>query len=622
MTDWAGIALTVVVALDALRLRGRASALPRIGEVAGGPEAAPDESPVVFVPVKGLNWTPEAERRVSSYMRAQSLDVLDVWPDRVGVDTALALLSVVDVSKFRTQRLARGMSAMQCVAVRRSVLDRMRTANAELVARVEAGPVEPTDLLRLSQAAKRYACTSTALAALPGVLAAPEDPSRARACAEVVLGALWAPVSVARALWLVFLVSGAWTHGGPWLAALALWMSRPILALSNTSVVASELWARSVLRPVYEVRALLALWAPPGRFVERPTLAERVEAERPTYRRLLEGGLTPFFEPRASACPMCGGGALTGALDTPDLVMGKPGRFHVDRCTGCGHLFQNPRLSLTGLGFYYRDAYDGLGADQQELTLGGVQPVYEARARFVAAHAQPTLWLDVGGGSGHLCCVARDVFPACRFESVDLSEGVEEAQRRGWVDHAIRGLFPECATELSGRYDVVSMSHYLEHTLDPDAELASAATALKPGGLVFIELPDPATFVRRILGRFWFPWLQPQHLHFLSFEAVQARLVKHGFEPVAEVRGATHYPWDFALAPWLVAGTLLPAGDVPWRAEPPTQAQRIVRALGLAVTLPFMALGLVVDLLLLPFTRRPGGSNAFRILARKRVQPA
>jgi hypothetical protein len=35
-----------------------------------------------------------------------------------------------------------------------------------------------------------------------------------------------------------------------------------------------------------------------------------------------------------------------------------------------------------------------------------------------------------------------------------------------------------------------------------------------------------------------------------------------------------------------------------------------------------MALGLVVDLLLLPFTRRPGGSNAFRILARKRVQPA
>ena len=66
-----------------------------------------------------------------------------------------------------------------------------------------------------------------------------------------------------------------------------------------------------------------------------------------------------------------------------------------------------------------------------------------------------------------------------------------------------------------------------------------------------------------------------------------------------------------------MASALLPAGDVPWRPSPPGRLARITRALGLTAALPFMALGLMVDVLLLPFTRRPGGSNAFRVLARK-----
>lgn len=614
MTAWGGVVVAALVALDALRLRGRASAMCGIPEDGAAAVVA-----VRFACVSGFHPSDAARARAVHFMETEALDVVDLWPDGVAVDTALALLSATEVALFRAQPLARGLSALQCVAIRQSVLDRMRTAHAALVERVEragAGGLEPTDLLRLAQAAKRYACRRTDLAAWPGVAAVPEDPTRARACAEAVLGALWVPVVGVRAAWLVGLVTAALVWGEAWWAALALWAARPALALAGTRVHARRLWLTVALRPLFELRALARLVTPRA-WRERPTLAERVEAQRPAYKALLEPGTARFFEPRAEACPMCGGRSLRRVLSTPDLVMGKPGRFFVDRCDACSHLFQNPRLSLDGLAFYYRDAYDGLGEEQQELTLGGVGPVYEARARFVGAHAQPRRWLDVGGGSGHLCCVARGIFPDCTFDSVDLSAGVEEAARRGWVDHAIRGLFPERAAALAGHYDVVSMSHYLEHTLTPADELAAAHTALRDGGHVFIELPDAASFASRLLGRFWFPWLQPQHLHFVSFEWLCQRLEALGFQVVAQQRGETHYPWDFALAPWLMASALLPAGDVPWRSSPPGLAARAVRALGLTMALPFMALGLAVDVLLLPFTRRAGGSNAFRVIARK-----
>src|SRR5260370_7195253 len=98
---------------------------------------------------------------------------------------------------------------------------------------------------------------------------------------------------------------------------------------------------------------------------------------------------------------------------------------------------------------------------------------------------------------------------------------MEDAVGRRWVDRGIRGLFPEVAPKLAAsdeRYDVVSMSHYLEHTLDPRAEIAAAARVLPEGGLLFIEGPDPACRLGTLLGRYWLPWCQPPPLPFVALQ--------------------------------------------------------------------------------------------------------
>jgi SAM-dependent methyltransferase len=160
------------------------------------------------------------------------------------------------------------------------------------------------------------------------------------------------------------------------------------------------------------------------------------------------------------------------------------------------------------------------------------------------------------------------------------------------------------------------MSHYLEHTLDPKAEVAAAALVLRPGGLFLVEVPDPACFWGRALGRYWLPWFQPQHLHLLSVENLERLLRAHGFEPLVWHRGETHHPLDLFLATSLFLNRVLPKPDRPWL-PPAGLSRRLGHKLGWTFGMGLLLVMLILDALLAPVMRRPGGANTFRVLARR-----
>jgi hypothetical protein len=199
------------------------------------------------------------------------------------------------------------------------------------------------------------------------------------------------------------------------------------------------------------------------------------EARRPYYQKQLANGVACFFEPRRATCPWCGSANLSVRLQTSDLIQRKPGRFTLEQCGACQHIFQNPRLTPAGLNFYYRDFYDGLGQKLMEDLFSTRGRSYHGRIEMIKPYVRPRAWLDVGAGYGHFCRLAREVWPNTIFDGLDQSISVEQAQRRGWVDHGYRGEFIALADELTGRYDVVSMHHYLEHTREPFEELDAAA---------------------------------------------------------------------------------------------------------------------------------------------------
>lgn len=344
-----------------------------------------------------------------------------------------------------------------------------------------------------------------------------------------------------------------------------------------------------------------------------------VEALRSAYQRDLAEGTDRFFEPRRTTCPWCASDRLTTRLRTTDLLQHKPGAFVLDRCQECGHTFQNPRLNETGLEFYYRDFYDGLGEQKMSGTFGGRTKMYQGRARSMVPHdATPKNWLDVGTGHGHFCEAAREVLPGTAFDGLDFTDGVELAAREGRVEHAYRGAFPDLAPELAARYDVVSMFHYLEHSTDPDRELRAAHEAVRPGGHLLIEVPDPESRYGRLLGRWWLPWLQPQHLHFVPVANLRDRLTGLGFTVVAEEHAEAHDPVDLLAAVWLALDHTAPREDAPWLPTPPGAPRKALRAALLIAGVPALIAGTLLDRFAVrPLARRLRVSNAYRIVARR-----
>jgi hypothetical protein len=341
------------------------------------------------------------------------------------------------------------------------------------------------------------------------------------------------------------------------------------------------------------------------------------EARRPYYQAELAGGVERFLEPRRDSCPWCGSTDLSVRLRTSDLIQRKPGRFTLEQCGTCRHIFQNPRLTPAGLDFYYRDFYDGLGQELMEGLFNAAERSYCARADMLKPFAAPRAWLDVGTGHGHFCKLAREVWPDTVFDGLDQSVSVEDAQQRGWIDHGYRGEFIALAGELAGQYDVVSMYHYLEHTREPLDELDAAAKVLPAGSYLLIELPDPESSFGRVLGRWWLPWLQPQHQHMIPVSNLVQSLADRGFSTVAIKRGADMHGGDLLGSLALALLAVAPDPRLPWLATGSTRWRRVWNATMWAVGRPLLVATYLLGDLLRRFVRRTHGGNAYRVLVRK-----
>ncbi|ROO89084.1 methyltransferase family protein [Actinocorallia herbida] len=335
---------------------------------------------------------------------------------------------------------------------------------------------------------------------------------------------------------------------------------------------------------------------------------------RAYYTPEIAKGVARFFEPRRTECVWCGSPDLEVRAVTPDIVQHKPGTFTLEGCRACGHVFQNPRLTGEGLDFYYRDTYDGLGEASTEFGFGLVAADYRRRARTLLRHAeQPKRWLDVGAGFGHFCKAAQRIWPDTEFSGLDQGAGILKGLARGWVAEAHRGSFTDLAPELAGRYDVISMHHYLEHTTEPFAEIAAAARALDPGGFLQIEVPDPECAFARLFGGRWFQWMQPQHLHMYPSGNLAKAVEDAGFEVVEVVGGKADLGHDFVFAALVVLNAFGPKPSRPW--AKPTFRARVRHYAAVLAAIPAVAVAFVLDHTVRHLV--PGHANAYRLIARR-----
>ncbi|MFI2436921.1 class I SAM-dependent methyltransferase [Streptomyces sp. NPDC018693] len=294
----------------------------------------------------------------------------------------------------------------------------------------------------------------------------------------------------------------------------------------------------------------------------------------------------PIHEPRRDDCPWCGSKRLRTRLRTPDLRHHRPGTFTLDECRDCAHAFQNPRLTPEGLALY-----------PAEPTAVGRRRL-RAIARTMLPFPEPESWLDVGTGDARFPEAAQEVFTYTAFDGLDTTARVERARAAGRIEEAHIGRLtaPEITSRLRARYDVVSMLHHLQHTSDPRAELRAALSALRPGGHLLLELPNPSSASATALGKWWPAHDQPRHLHLIPPANLRAELESQGCDIISTDHTTPHIPHDLATAVRL----------------------RLTHARLRAAARPLAALTAALDLTLSPALRHTRFSNTYRVIARKK----
>jgi 2-polyprenyl-3-methyl-5-hydroxy-6-metoxy-1,4-benzoquinol methylase len=237
------------------------------------------------------------------------------------------------------------------------------------------------------------------------------------------------------------------------------------------------------------------------------------------------------------ACPSCGGHESEHFTDAQDDLGGKPGTFTFVRCS-CGLVFQNPRLPLEAIKPWYDEQYL---SHRKKRDFGLLTPLFERafeahdrrKMSLVAGHVTlgpESEVLDVGCGAGTFLARLKKTTGA-QVAGVDFKE---ELATLPWFEgvELHSGLFYEQHLE-AGRFDLVTMWHFLEHCYDPLRSLEEAKRVVAPRtGRIIIEVPRLGSLTWKLYRERW-PGLQaPQHTVLFTKETLLDLVRKAGLEVV------------------------------------------------------------------------------------------
>jgi 2-polyprenyl-3-methyl-5-hydroxy-6-metoxy-1,4-benzoquinol methylase len=280
-------------------------------------------------------------------------------------------------------------------------------------------------------------------------------------------------------------------------------------------------------------------------------------------------------------CYLCGGKGAPLYSGLVDYLFQAPGTWSMQRCSrhGCDLLWLDPIPTEEDIGKAYqhygthRDADDdaeswtrriynvmreGYLARAYGYNAGAVpawkkffglllylHPAQRANLDFSVMYlpAQPgARLLEVGCGSGRMLKIMQDL--GWESEGIDFDpDAVRNAVSKGLrvrVGDLVSQGYPDES------FDVITLSHLIEHVHDPRALLRECYRLLKPKGTLVIVTPNSKSFGHSIFKSNWRGLEPPRHLHIFSMKSLQELVAPVGFQITrirTSIRGAN---WIFA----------------------------------------------------------------------------
>lgn len=197
-------------------------------------------------------------------------------------------------------------------------------------------------------------------------------------------------------------------------------------------------------------------------------------------------------------------------------------------CSSCGFRFVNPMPEPADLQREVGDskAYSHLPLDSvahlEELA-NGILSRIEQRLSSTGR------LLDIGCGPGVLLSVARA--RGWQPQGLELSMDSAERCRAAGFDVITQPL--EQARLETGAFDAVVLHHVLEHVPDPNDTIRRCSQLLKPGGVLFIAVPNARSWRARVQGAMNAYVYQRDHLLFFDSVNLKTLVARHVTGPVS-----------------------------------------------------------------------------------------
>ena len=176
-----------------------------------------------------------------------------------------------------------------------------------------------------------------------------------------------------------------------------------------------------------------------------------------------------------SCCPVCGGeGTFDIAGYDPDIGV----TIRMYSCTRCKTVYHNPRMTSSEMQEYYSSGKyrepdcRHIKQDAAERRLRATIGLVDAFTRVV-----PKRCLDVGCSRGYLSRMMQNRY-GCEVVGYDIYKDPEAV-----IDVV------DSKDKVTGKFDVITCIHVLEHLYDPMDDLTWMAGMLSENGMLMIEIP-------------------------------------------------------------------------------------------------------------------------------------
>jgi 2-polyprenyl-3-methyl-5-hydroxy-6-metoxy-1,4-benzoquinol methylase len=233
---------------------------------------------------------------------------------------------------------------------------------------------------------------------------------------------------------------------------------------------------------------------------------------------------------RRPDCCLCGARGDELYLGLDDRLFNAPGTWSFNRCPNpdCGLVWLDPMPLEEDLQLAYRDYFTH--RDKPVLRRGIarkiVHGIYQAllwatglahqRAELRSMYLRgtpPGRLLEVGCGDGSQLANLRAMGWEVEGQEVDAAAAERARAQYGLRIHL--GTLHEAGLP-DAVFDVVTMSHVIEHVSDPVALLKVCHRILKPSGVLIAVTPNINSLAHRWFGSCWLALDPPRHLHLFS----------------------------------------------------------------------------------------------------------